>query len=80
MKKLVLFLIPVLIVSCAPSTDSAIKKRAAQWRMVYFRDTTTGLCFSAINYGDEANTVDYKTFNCVSCDSLKKVPIFKIGK
>jgi hypothetical protein len=80
MKKVVLFLIPVIIASCGPSTETAIKKRAEQWKMIYFKDTTTGLCFSAINYGKEANTVDYKTFNCVSCDSLKKVSVFKIGK
>jgi hypothetical protein len=79
MKKIVLFFVIIVFTACNISTDSAIKKRAAQLSMVYFKDTTTNICFSAINYGDDANTVDFKSLNCVPCDSLKHVHIFKIG-
>jgi len=80
MKKIVLFLIPILILGCGPQTDTVIKNWSSQWKMVYFKDTTTNLCFSAIKFGKDATSVDCKTFNCVPCDSLKHVTIFKIGK
>jgi hypothetical protein len=57
-----------------------MKKRSSQLQMVYFIDTTTNVCFGVLRYGKEVNTVDFKTFTCVPCDSLKYVSIYKIGK
>lgn len=43
-------------------------------------DTTTNLCFGGIYNKDEQRIyIDTKTFSCVPCDSLKNVPISKIG-
>jgi hypothetical protein len=80
MKKIVLFLIPIVFFSCGPTPETVIMQTAAKLEMVYFKDTTTNVCFSAIKYGKDASNVDYKTFTCVPCDSLKHVSIYKLGK
>jgi hypothetical protein len=80
MRKILLFLLS-LMVSCNGIPNQTIVQRTAiHWRVGYFKDTTTNICFGAVfNKDAQPIVIDQKAFTCVPCDSLKNVRVFSIG-
>ena len=73
MKKLLAFCLSVFLFSCQQTVKSDTD--SIENKIVYFRDTRTGLCFGAINsisYASYAVT----SITCVPCDSLKHLEGF----
>ncbi len=73
MKKLLFALI--LFCSCRGTTE----EKAAGISIVYLKDPSTNLCFSAVHRKDDDPFYDY-TISCVPCDSLNNVKIYLLNQ
>lgn len=62
----------IVIIICSCSNKSTIPTI----QVVYFKDPTTGICFSACTAGGTFSGTN--TMTCVPCDSLRNVEVFSI--
>jgi hypothetical protein len=80
MRKIPLFLVLLVLACKKPTINKVSNQIAGQLKTVYFMDTTAKVCFGGIYYKDASPIIiDPKTFSCVPCESLKNVPVTKIG-
>lgn len=77
MKKLFIFLVILMFISCEQYVPSSPKEIVEG--MTYFKDGRTGLCYSVIR-SLSADNYAVTSFTCVPCDSLKKFQIPVYGK
>ncbi len=70
----VLAIISLIICGCSEDKEKNIRSQLdsnISENMIYIKNTTTGICYSAIGYS-------IQTMCCVPCDSLKNVQVYTI--
>lgn len=69
----------IFYVGCGKlSNDDDVK--SIDMKLVYMRDSTTNLCFTAPAWGSSPTSFDTRALMCVPCDSLKNVTVYPIRK
>ena len=85
MKKIILLSFCSIILtamSCNQKVEApkSTSKEAAGYllsKIIYMKDTVTGLCFAVTGPGMSESIHEASTVACVPCDSLKKVGVYE---